>query len=700
MSVSFETRGDIGLALIDRPPVNAIDASVRAGLIAALQQAVAAPAVKAIVVACKGRTFVSGADLDELGAEIKSPNYHEMLGALEECPKPVIAALHGTALGGGLEIAMACHYRCAVPSARMGMPEITLGIIPGAGGTQRMPRLIGSVAALDMLLGGAPINAQKGLELGLIDEIVGDDPVEGGLAYARKLIDAGAKPRRTRDGTATKLSDADVSGALDRAARGLKGRTTQHDVVKVVKAASELSWADGMALETKISADSLLTTESLALRHVFFAERECARIPDVATPPASIPVKAAAVVGAGTMGGGIAMALADSGIPTTLIEVDQVGLDRGLKIIRSNYEASMKRGRLTAEDVEKRMGLIKGSVGLDSAKDADVVIEAVFEDMDLKKSILTKLDQVTPKHTVLASNTSSLSVTELGSVTSRPEKVIGLHFFSPANVMRLLEIVRGEKTSLETIATGLAVGKALRKVGVVVGDGFGFVGNRMMLDGYFREAELMLLQGVAPERIDDIMENFGFAMGPNRVNDMAGVDVGTKVRIELFKREKRAAPYFAVSDALTPMGRLGQKTGKGVYRYEPGDRTAYRDPEVDALIKRLAAEHNIAPAEVSNAEIEERCVLSLVNIGAAILEEDLAYRASDIDVVWTSGYGFPRYRGGPMFYADTLGLKHVAERVKHYEKQLGAYWKPSKLLLELAESGSTFRAWDEKRLKR
>jgi len=544
------------------------------------------------------------------------------------------------------------------------------------------------------------MNAQRGRELGLIDEIIGDDPVAGGITYAQQLAAAGAAPRRTRDRTAIKASEADIQGALERAARGLKGRTTQHDVVRTIKAAGELPFAEGMALETKISADSLLATESLALRHVFFAERECARIPDVAAPPAPMPVKNAAVIGAGTMGAGIAIALADSGLPTTLIEVDQSGVERGLAGIRATYEASVKRGRLTAEDLAKRMALIKGAVGLESAANVDLVIEAVFEDMALKKSILSTLDKVTPNHAVLASNTSSLSVTELGAATSRPDKVIGLHFFSPANVMRLLEIVRGEQTSLETIATGLSLGKTLRKVGVVVGDGFGFVGNRMMLDGYFREAELMLLQGVAPERIDAVMEDFGFAMGPNRVNDMAGVDVGTKVRIELAKRAYRAPPYHAVSDALTPMGRLGQKTGKGVYRYEPGDRTPRRDAEVDALIQKLAAEHGVKAIDVSDKEIEERCVLSLINIGAAILEEGLAYRASDIDVVWTSGYGFPRWRGGPMFYADTLGLAHVAARVRHFERQLGAYWTPSKLLLELAESGGSFAAWDAKRTQK
>ncbi|HVY86063.1 MAG TPA: 3-hydroxyacyl-CoA dehydrogenase NAD-binding domain-containing protein, partial [Caulobacterales bacterium] len=629
MSVSFEVMDGVALAAIDRPPVNAIDASIRAGVRDAVKKAAADPHVKALVIACRGRTFLSGADLSELGAEIQPPGYRETLDAIETSPKLVIAALHGTALGGGLELAMACHYRCATPSARMGMPEITLGILPGAGGTQRLPRLIGARAALEMMVSGAPITADRALELRLIDEVVGDDPIAGGLAYARRLIAAGATPRRTRDvAVSAELSEAEIAGVLEAAARALKGRTTQHDLVKLVRAAVQTPFDRGLDLEADLSAASLKTNESLALRHVFFAERECARIPGVAEPPSALPIRRAAVIGAGTMGGGIAIALADAGVSVTLVEVGKEALDKGLAGIRATYDGSLKRGRITKDALDERMGLIRGAVGLEAAADVDLVIEAVFEDMALKQSILKKLDAITPKHAVLASNTSSLSVTELGAATARPEQVIGLHFFSPANVMRLLEIVRGERTSLQTIATGLALGKALRKVGVVVGDGFGFVGNRMMLDGYFREAELMLLQGVAPERIDDVMENFGFAMGPNRVNDMAGVDVGTKVRIELAKRERRAPPYHVVSDALTPLGRLGQKVGKGVYRYEPGDRTARHDPEVDALIAKLAKEYGVAQRAVSDAEIEERCVLSLVNVGADILNEGLAYRAS------------------------------------------------------------------------
>jgi 3-hydroxyacyl-CoA dehydrogenase len=424
-------------------------------------------------------------------------------------------------------------------------------------------------------------------------------------------------------------------------------------------------------------------------------------MPDLQSAPAPLPLQRAAVVGAGTMGAGIAMALADAGIPTALIEREPDALDRALRRMRKTYAGAVAQGRMSEADLEARMALVSGQLELNAAVDADVVIEAVFEDMGLKRTLLGQLCKVAPAHALLASNTSSLSIAELAAATNRPERVVGLHFFSPANVMRLLEIVRWQGTSSEAIATGLALAKKLRKVGVVVGDGFGFVGNRMMLDGYFREVELMLLQGVAPERIDAVMENFGFAMGPSRVNDMAGVDVGTKVRIELAKREHRAPPYHVVSDALTGIGRLGQKAGKGVYRYEPGDRTPRHDPEVDALISQLAAEHGVATRKVSDQEIEERCVLSLVNIGADILAEGRAYRAGDIDVVWTAGYGFPRWLGGPMFYADTLGLAHVAERVKAIQAGGGGdYWRPSPLLLQLAANGRTFADWDRERVRR
>ncbi len=700
MSVQFEKRDAIAVAIVDRPPVNAIDSSVRAGLLAAVKQAEADSSIRALVVACRGRTFMSGADLSELGSEIQPPTYPETLAALENCAIPVIAALHGTALGGGLEIAMACHYRGATRDARMGMPEITLGILPGAGGTQRLPRLVGSEQALELLLKGAPIAAPAALEMGLIDQVFDGDALAGGVAMAHELIAAQAKARPTRSLPVRghPLDDAAIDAILQRHARALKGRTTQHVIVASIRAASTQSFDDGLRLEAKLSAESLLTTESRALRHVFFAERECGRIPGLTSNDKAPEIKRAAVIGAGTMGSGIAMSLADAGIPTALIEQNSSALERGLKSIRDNYEVSLKRGRIDAATLQSRLALIQGSIDAGAARGTDLVIEAVFEDFELKRAVLEKLDEIIAPGALLASNTSSLSLTALAAATKHPGRVVGLHFFSPANIMRLLEIVRGERTSDATLVAALALAKKLRKIGVVAGDGFGFIGNRMMLDGYFREAELMLLQGIAPARIDAVMENFGFAMGPNRVNDMAGIDVGTRVRSELAKREQRAAPYHAVSDALTAQGKLGQKTGQGIYLYTPGDRTPQPNPELDPFVRELATSHGIAPRAASDEEIEQRCVLSLIVVGARILEEGVAFRASDIDVVWTSGYGFPRWRGGPMCHADSLGLDRVVRQVEKLQSTGGGeYWAIPALLRELASSGRTFADWDRER---
>ena len=701
MTVSFERRGDIAVALVDRPPVNAIDAEVRAGVLQAAQRAAADATIRALVVACRGRTFMSGADLSELGSTIPPPPYSEVLQALEDCNKPVVAAMHGTTLGGGLELAMACHYRCAVAGTRLGMPEITLGILPGAGGTQRLPRLVGMEHALDLLLSGTPIDAARALELGLVDEIVGADVIEGGVEYARRLLAMGAGPRPTasRPGPRGPLDEPTLAGALERHARALRGRTTQKSVFEALRAASELPFSEGLKVEARLSAESLESAESRALRHVFFAERACSRIPGIDTSSgAAAELRRVAVIGAGTMGSGISMALADAGIAVSLIEKDRAALDRGLGIIRENYAQSAKRGRIDEATGQARQALIAGSLSLEPARDADLVIEAVFEDFDLKRSLLVEVDSIVSADAIIASNTSSLSLTALAAATRQPERVIGLHFFSPANVMRLLEIVRGARTSDATIRAGLALARKLRKTGVVVGDGFGFVGNRMMLDGYFREAELLLLQGVAPERIDSAMEEFGFAMGPNRVNDMAGIDVGTRVRQELTRRETRPPPYHVVSDALTALGHVGQKVGRGIYRYAPGSRSPLPEPELAQLVRALADKYGIAPREVSAGEIEQRCVLSLVNVGAQILDEGLAYRAADIDVIWTSGYGFPRSRGGPMFHADTLGLGRVVEAIERLGSSGDAhYWRVSPLLQGLAATGRTFADWDRSR---
>ncbi|MDO8380694.1 3-hydroxyacyl-CoA dehydrogenase NAD-binding domain-containing protein [Phenylobacterium sp.] len=697
-TVRFDVRGDVGMILVDRPPVNAIDVTVREGIWKSLDKALADPAVKVILLACAGRTFLSGADLNELNGTIEAPTYYDTLDRLEASGKPVVAVLHGTAMGGGLEMALACHYRVAVADARMGMPEITLGIVPGAGGTQRLPRLIGARPALEMMIAGAPVDAGRAQALGIIDAIVEGSPLEGGLAYAQKLADTGAPVRRTgeRSVDTAGFSEAEIEAYLASQARALKGRTTQFRTLEAIKAATKLPLAEGLKAEDVISRASLKDREGLALRHIFFAEREVGKIPGLPAMDPE-PIRAAAVVGAGTMGGGIAMSLANSGVPTVLIDVSQEALDRGLRVVRANYEVTVQRGRMTPAELEQRMGLITGAVGLENAGDADVVIEAVFEDMDLKKKILAELDRVTPPHTILGSNTSTLSVTELASVTRRPEKVVGLHFFSPAHVMRLLEIVRGGATSSQTLVTSLEIARKLKKIGVVSGDAFGFIGNRMMQEGYFREAEQLLLEGAGAAQIDSAVEALGFAMGPNKVNDMAGVDVGYKVREELFKHQTRPDPYFAVSDALAAQGKFGQKTGEGVFLYKAGDRTAHPNPATEALIAQLAADRKIAPRQITDAEIQERCMLPLVNVGAQLLDEGIAYRAKDIDVVWTSGYGFPRHLGGPMFYGDTLGLAHVLERVEHYHRLLGHYWKPADLLVKLAREGGSFEAYDASR---
>ncbi|MES2341309.1 MAG: 3-hydroxyacyl-CoA dehydrogenase NAD-binding domain-containing protein, partial [Pseudomonadota bacterium] len=697
-TVRFDVRGEVGVILVDRPPVNAIDVTVRDGICKSLDKALADPAVKVILLACAGRTFLSGADLNELNGTIEAPTYYDTLDRLEASAKPVVAVLHGTAMGGGLETALACHYRVAVADARMGMPEITLGIVPGAGGTQRLPRLIGARPALEMMIAGAPIDAAKAKDLGVIDAIVEGSPLEGGLAYARKLADEGAPVRRTgeRSVDTAGFSDAEIEAYLASQARALKGRTTQFRTLEAIKASAKLPLAEGLKAEDVISRASLKDREGLALRHIFFAEREVGKIPGLPAMNPE-PIRAAAVVGAGTMGGGIAMSLANSGVPTVLIDVSQEALDRGLRVVRANYEVTVQRGRMTPAELEQRMGLITGAVGLENARDADVVIEAVFEDMDLKKKILAELDKVCPPHTILGSNTSTLSVTELASVTGRPEKVVGLHFFSPAHVMRLLEIVRGGATSSQTLVTSLEIARKLKKIGVVSGDAFGFIGNRMMQEGYFREAEQLLLEGAGAAQIDTAVEALGFAMGPNKVNDMAGVDVGYKVREELFKHQTRPDPYFAVSDALAAQGKFGQKTGEGVFLYKAGDRTAHPNPATEALIAQLAADRKITPRQITDAEIQERCMLPLVNVGAQLLDEGIAYRAKDIDVVWTSGYGFPRHLGGPMFYGDTLGLSHVLERVEHYHRLLGHYWKPADLLVKLAREGGSFEAYDASR---
>jgi 3-hydroxyacyl-CoA dehydrogenase len=697
--VTFDELGPVGLICIDNPPVNAISHSVRRELMDVIARAEKNPGVKALLITSDAELFSAGADITEFDRPQGEPSLQQVQAAIESSPIPVVAAIRGLALGGGLELAMACHYRLAHENAKLGLPEITLGIIPGAGGTQRLPRLIGARAALNMILSGTPISGPEAKAKGLVDEVAEGDVRHAALRFCERLLQEGLGPRPTCNRTVSdSLGEAEVASALLASARALKGRTTQELVIEAIRASS-LPFSQGIAIEAVLAQKSLASHESLALRHVFFAERESGKLSAVPSvdarrtqPPA---IQRMAVIGAGTMGSGIAIAFADAGLEVLLNDNDPASLIRSREIVRSTYESGVRRGRIIQSVADERMRRIRNASGLAEVADADLVIEAVFEDVELKKDVLSKLDSVLPPQRLIATNTSTLSVTELARATAHPERVLGLHFFVPAHASRLLEVVRTEYSSAESLSTAFHVAKLLKKIAVVSRDAFGFIGNRMMLDGYFREAEQLLLEGATPTQVDTALENFGFAMGPQRVSDLGGNDVGTKARIQLFKRESRPDPYFVIADRLTEMGRLGQKTGRGFYRYENGGREAVPDPEVNNLIEKLASERAMRRREISEQEIVERCIFSLINVGAKVLEERIAARAADIDVVWTSGYGFPRHLGGPMFYADTLGLSHVLERIGHYHEKLGYYWRPAALIERLASAGSSFEQWDQ-----
>jgi 3-hydroxyacyl-CoA dehydrogenase len=693
-SVTFERREFVGLIRINNPPVNALNREVRAGIAEAVAEASRKPDLKVLLLISDGGMFSAGADLNEFDAGIAEPSLQRVQAALESSPVPVVAAIHGLALGGGLELAMACHYRVAHSSAKLGLPEINLGIVPGAGGTQRLPRLIGSRAALDMILSGAPIAASDAKAKGLVDDVVEGDLTQGAVKFCQQLVHDEVRPRPTRDLVPGKpLNESEIAEAMRTHTRALRGRTTQTLVIEAIKAAVR-PFAEGATVEAELANKSLASSESVALRHIFFAERESGKVDGLPKLPAQPRIERVAIIGAGTMGSGIAMAFADSGCSVTLIDSAESAITRSRENLRSLYDSGVKRGRMSQETANERINRIGTSMSLEDAAGADVVLEAVFEDIDLKKEILSKVDRIIQPDRLIASNTSTLSLTELGRATAHPSRVAGLHFFVPAHASKLLEIVRGRDTSPEMLSTALHLAKLLKKTPVVSGDTFGFIGNRMMLDGYFREAEQLLLEGATPVQVDTALERFGFAMGPQRVTDLGGNDVGTKVRVQLFKHEKRPDPYFVIADRLTELGWLGQKTGRGFYRYQDGGRDAQPDPVVDDLIKKLGSERNISRREISDNEIVERCLLALINVGAMVLEEGVASRASDIDVVWTSGYGFPRYLGGPMFYADTMGLDHVAERIRYYHERLGYYWQPAALIETLAKEKSRFSQWD------
>jgi len=694
--VYSNTGGRIGVIKIDSPPVNALSQVVREGIVKALQEAIDDSATQAIVLKCAGRTFIAGADIREFGKPPVSPHLPEVVAALEASPKLVVAAIHGTALGGGFEIALGCHYRVADADAWVGLPEVKLGLLPGAGGTQRLPRLVGVQAALPMMMTGDPVAAKKALAMGAVDLVTGGDLLSEAIAYCEKLLDEGAPLRRLCDMRID--PDTVPVGFFDEFrtanARKMRGYYSPERIIAAVKASVELDFDAGMEYERELFGECMRSPESVALRHVFFAEREAAKVAGIEKDTPLRDIKRVAMIGAGTMGGGIAMNFAGRGIPVYMVDVDEASIQRGLSVVRSNYLRGVKKGRMSETQLEDLMRLFIPVTDYAQLEDADLVIEAVFENMDIKKQVFDRLDRVCKPGAILASNTSTLDLDEIARATSRPQDVVGMHFFSPANIMRLLEVVRGAQTAPDVLATVMKLARKIGKVGVVSGVCHGFIGNRM-LEGYIREAGLMLLEGARPEQIDRVLYDFGMPMGPIAMGDLAGIDVGARVREE--RRRKGTFPaderFGLVADKLVAMGRCGQKTGAGVYRYEAGSRTPLPDPEVQKLILGEARRLGIEQRDIGDDEILTRCIYPLINEAARILQEGIAQRASDIDVVWINGYGFPPYRGGPMHYADSVGAAKIHQRICEYRDTLGnefGYWEPAPLLARLAREGGRF----------
>jgi 3-hydroxyacyl-CoA dehydrogenase len=684
---------------IDNPPVNAVDRNVRTALKEVFLGLARQSDVKAIVLACAGKTFVAGADIKEFDAGIAEPGYPEVLQCIEDSLVPVVAAVQGTALGAGTEIALACHYRVAHESARFGLPELTLGIIPGAGGTQRLPRLVPLEAALEMMLAGKPLPAAQAQSQGLVDAVVAGDVLEGALAFARDLVARGAGPRRTRELPVRSAENAAevLAAARAKLTGSFRNRQSPLALLEAVEAAVSQPFDQGLAVEQALSRKLERATEARALRHLFFAEREVRRIPGLPDDAPTRPVRRVGIVGAGTMGGGIAMCFANAGIPVTLVDATQPNLERGMATIRKNYQRSVSRGSLTAEQLEQRVGLITPSLQYEALAEADVIIEAVFESLSLKKEVFAKLDEVAKPGAILGTNTSTLDIDEIAATTKRPRDVVGLHFFSPANVMVLLEIVQARETAPDVLATALEIARRIKKVGVVAKVCYGFIGNRMM-DPYGREAERCVLEGAKPEEVDRALEEFGMAMGILAVYDMAGVDIGHLTRVERKHLLPDDPTFYRPSAMLCERGWLGQKAGRGYYRYDTGKRVP--DPEVVQMLHEEGRRLGVPQRKPSAEEIRERCLYAMINEGARILEEGVALRAGDIDVVYSSGYGFPRYRGGPMFYADTVGLAKIYARILEFRDTLDArYWEPAPLLEKLAREGSSFAQWQAERTR-
>ena len=671
---TIEKDENISIITLNSPPVNALSAPVREGLHKGISEARNDKETEAIIIICEGRTFIAGADISEFGKEPKGPSLFEVQEFIEDSDKPVIAAIHGTALGGGLEVALTCHYRIAVPSAKCGLPEVNLGLLPGAGGTQRLPRVVGVEKALQMVTSGQHVPAKQCLEMGLVDEISNEDNLrQDSISFAKKIVSENrplVKISEMNDKVEAARGNEnifkDFRASIARKARGFLAPEYN---IQCIEAAVNKSFTEGIKVERKLFMELVTGTQSAAQRYAFFAQRQVAKIPDIEPDTEIKPFTSIGVIGAGTMGGGISMNFANVGIPVTIIEQNQERLDKGLSIIRKNYENTANKGRITFENVEERTALINGSTDINDLSNCDLIIEAVFENMDLKKDIFKTLDGIAKKGTILATNTSALDVNEIAAVTSRPEDVIGLHFFSPANVMRLLEIVRGEKTSKSVVATSMKMAKNIGKVAAVVGVCPGFVGNRILAQRQ-REANKLILEGAMPWEVDDALFNFGFPMGPFAMSDLAGLDIGW---------DEDLSTGDTLRDKLCEAGRLGQKTGKGFYIYDE-NRNKSPDEEVEKLIIEFSEKHQIKRREISKEEILERCLYPMINEGFKILEEGMAIRASDIDIVWINGYGWPIYEGGPMFYGQLIGYEKILKWHNEMEEKFGPDFTPSPYL--------------------
>jgi 3-hydroxyacyl-CoA dehydrogenase len=692
-SADYSTHGAVAVVTLNNPPLNGLSHELRKAIVSGLDRAIADPAVEAVVLIGSGKAFSGGADIREFNSPkaTAEPNLSSVLRALESSPKPVIAAIQHVAMGGGLELALGCHYRVAAPGTRIGFPEVKLGILPGAGGTQRFPRVVGPETALDMIVSGNPVPSEMLKDTGLFDDLVEGDLLQAAVAFAEKVADKRPLPLVRDMKIDYPQEEAFFARARTSVAANAKGFLAPAKCVEAVAASVSKPFEEGLKLEQDLFAQLVQTTESKALRHLFFAERAASKIPDVPEDTPARPVKSAAIVGAGTMGGGIAMCFANVGIPVTVSEAKQEALDRGLATIRKNYEGQVKKGKLEPAALEERMALISPTLDYGALAQADVVIEAVFEDMSVKETVFKKLDQVMKPGAILASNTSTLDVNKIAAFTGRPQDVLGLHFFSPASVMRLLEVVRGKATGKDVLATAMALARKLEKTAVVSGVCDGFIGNRM-LGPYRQQAGFLLELGALPWQVDAALEKFGMAMGPCRMADMAGLDIGWAIRKRLYL-EKPHVKFSKIGDRICELGRFGQKTGAGYYRYEPGKREAIPDPKIDELIVGYSNEIGVTRRKISDEEIVERCLFALVNEGAKIVEEGVAARASDCDLVYVAGYGFPRNRGGPMFYADTVGLYDVLRSMKRFHDDPHgdpAFWKPAELIGKLAAGGKSF----------